>query len=210
MNRAVLLIALLFGMSAANAAPAAMRPVHLRPMQVVVLPDSATTLFVRHSVRLTPAGRAWVASQSQRLRSGALDPSLVEGEAGRSCGAAFVGACKIGDIEALAFLVLMQATSDMDQDLQQIMAEVKAQNAAKAHQRAVLQAMRRQRALTAAEINQDTDSIKHDLDSISEMGEMESLRLQMLMDRRSKFISTLSNIMKKIGTTQESTTQNLK
>jgi hypothetical protein len=36
------------------------------------------------------------------------------------------------------------------------------------------------------------------------------LRLQMTMDRRSKIIQTLSNIMKKIGTTQETIVKNIK
>ena len=54
------------------------------------------------------------------------------------------------------------------------------------------------------------DGLKDQLDSMSEMSEMTSLRLQMAMDRRSKFMETLSNIMKKINTTQETITQNLK
>ena len=41
------------------------------------------------------------------------------------------------------------------------------------------------------------------LDSMSEMQEMTSLRRQMSMDRRSKFTSTLSNIMKKVSQTQD-------
>lgn len=48
------------------------------------------------------------------------------------------------------------------------------------------------------------------LDGMNEMSEMTSLRLQMLMDRRSKFISTLSNIMKKVSSTQDMLVQNLK
>jgi hypothetical protein len=48
------------------------------------------------------------------------------------------------------------------------------------------------------------------LDGMNEMSDMTSLRLQMTMDRRSQFISTLSNIMKKIGTTQGTIIQNLK
>ena len=52
--------------------------------------------------------------------------------------------------------------------------------------------------------------LKGDLDSMSEMGEMESLRLQMLMDRKSKMMSTLSNLLKKIHDTQQSIIQNLK
>lgn len=54
------------------------------------------------------------------------------------------------------------------------------------------------------------DDFKGDLDRMNEMSEMTSLRLQMTMDRRSKFIQTLSNIMKKMSTTQESLVQNIK
>jgi len=43
-----------------------------------------------------------------------------------------------------------------------------------------------------------------------ERSEMKSLQLQMTMDRRSKFLSTLSNIMSKISTTQDSLVQNIK
>jgi hypothetical protein len=39
---------------------------------------------------------------------------------------------------------------------------------------------------------------------------MESLRLQMAMDRMSKMMSTLSNLLKKISDTASSITSNLK
>ena len=48
------------------------------------------------------------------------------------------------------------------------------------------------------------------IDAMSEMGEMESLRLQMAMDRLSKVMSTLSNILKKTSDTANTITQNLK
>ncbi len=48
------------------------------------------------------------------------------------------------------------------------------------------------------------------MNKISEISEELSLRLQMVMDRRSKFISTLSQIMKKISTTQDILVQNIK
>ena len=54
------------------------------------------------------------------------------------------------------------------------------------------------------------DELKGRLNGTSEMSEMTSLRLQMTMDRRSKFISTLSQIMKKISSTQDMLVQNLK
>jgi len=51
---------------------------------------------------------------------------------------------------------------------------------------------------------------KSDLDGLNEFSEMTSLRLQMTMDRRSKFISTLSQMMKKASTTQDILVQNIK
>ena len=48
------------------------------------------------------------------------------------------------------------------------------------------------------------------LNSMNEMSEMTSLKLQVTMNRRSKFIETLSNIMRKISSTQDSVVQNLK
>jgi len=54
------------------------------------------------------------------------------------------------------------------------------------------------------------DDIKGKLDGMNEMSEMTSLRLQMTMDRRSKFISTLSQMMKKDSTTQDILVQNIK
>ena len=54
------------------------------------------------------------------------------------------------------------------------------------------------------------EDLQGQLDSMSEMSEMTSLRLQMAMDRRSKFVEALSNVMKKIDSTQETLVQNLK
>ena len=67
-----------------------------------------------------------------------------------------------------------------------------------------------QRITTVDELHAIIDKAKGDLDSMSEMGEMESLRLQMAMDRMSKMMSTLSNLLKKISDTSTSIIQNLK
>lgn len=54
------------------------------------------------------------------------------------------------------------------------------------------------------------DEVKGKLDLLSEMGEMESLRLQMAMDRLSKLMSTLSNLLKKASDTDTAMISNLK
>lgn len=48
------------------------------------------------------------------------------------------------------------------------------------------------------------------LDGMNKMSEMTSLRLEMTIDRRSKFIETLSNLMKKTATTADELAQNIK
>jgi hypothetical protein len=63
---------------------------------------------------------------------------------------------------------------------------------------------------TKAEIDAQVDDMKSKLDSMSEMGETESLRLQMAMDRMSKLMSTLSNLLKKASDTDAGITQNIK
>lgn len=65
-------------------------------------------------------------------------------------------------------------------------------------------------SLTSVELASEIDKLKASIDSMSEMGEMESLRLQMAMDRLSKMMSTLSNILKKISDTADQITQNMK
>jgi hypothetical protein len=211
MRKAMLLAAslALLGISGVHAAPVWMQAqsVRLRPMAVIVLPDRMTPLYMRLSMRLTPRGRAWVAAESQRLRNGALDPSQVIAEAGPYCAGAFASCNGGADIQSLAFIVLMQATDGMEQDLQSIMAEVKGINNNKAAHR---QAMEKIRAINAQQINQDVQDIRNKLDSMSEMGDMDSLRLQMAMDRLAKLMTTVSNIEKKFSETDNSIIKNMK
>jgi hypothetical protein len=61
--------------------------------------------------------------------------------------------------------------------------------------------------LTAESLNNQLEAL---LESMSEMGEMESFRLQMAMDRLSKMMSTLSNLLKKASDTAQGITQNIK
>jgi putative addiction module CopG family antidote len=163
------------------------------------------------------------------------------------------------DIGSLAFLVLMQATRDAEEDLKEIMNEVKARNAAKRKLRELQRKVKcdianstgqtrpkfgpngmgterayhhvlmpvmdpcsesgvrsietdwhQGRIADLATLESIRDKLGDELDNISEFSEMDALRLQMIMDRRSKIISTLSNILKKVSSTGEAITQNLK
>jgi flagellar hook-basal body complex protein FliE len=53
-----------------------------------------------------------------------------------------------------------------------------------------------EKQIEAIEAFEKANNLADKLDIMNEMSEMTSLRLQMMMDRRSKLISTLSNIMR--------------
>jgi len=60
------------------------------------------------------------------------------------------------------------------------------------------------------EVKEVQDGIKIKQDSINELNKEQSLQMQKQMDRRSKMMESISNVMKKIADTQNSTIQNLK
>ena len=67
-----------------------------------------------------------------------------------------------------------------------------------------------QRTVSRQDINTLAEKLGRELDSMNEMSEMNSIRLQIYMDRVSKMQSTISNIMKKIDSTKNQIVQNLK
>ena len=63
---------------------------------------------------------------------------------------------------------------------------------------------------TRAQLEAIREALEGRLDSLSEMSSVQALRLQMAMDRRSKMLEALSNIMKKASETQATIVQNMK
>jgi hypothetical protein len=168
------------------------------------------------------------------------------------------------DVEALAFVTLMDATKSAEEDLKSIMAGVKAITNSKQKLRDLVDLVNRDVVANAGclrahreaikfadhglggeaayhhaelpvpdpdapngvrfvscdlhpgeltspdQLAAIQDELKNKLDSMSELGELESIRLQMALDRRSKFLETLSNVMKKLSDTDSSIVQNLK
>jgi len=205
---------------------------------------------------LQPSARAWIDREAYRLTK----TKIVDEEGLRSAIRARFApnqstlTLKDSDIGLIAFTVLMQATSDMDRDLSDLMAELKNLTAAKGKLRDLISKVNSDVVAHAGEADirpctsrlceqypsmsaEAATALKHvpnggnlstgaistvgdlratlkslagQLDSMNEVSEMTSLRLQMLMDRRSKFISTLSNIMKSISTTKDTVVGNLK
>ena len=190
--------------------------------RAVDIPADSERLHARLSGRIQPSVRAWITLEANKLRG---QPAVDERRLRADIAARFKGQNLGGnDIEAIAFLVMMQATRDADSDLKAATEKVRATNESrrKLREGTAPQTPVRTPAgqgppamakggpagpVKAATAPEDTG---RNLDSMNEMSEMTSMRLQMAMDRRSKFISTLSNIMKKISDTQGALVQNLK
>jgi hypothetical protein len=63
---------------------------------------------------------------------------------------------------------------------------------------------------TQADVGALTELLKKEVDALSERGELESLKLQTAMNRFSKIMSTLTNLLKKRSTTADSIIGNVK
>ena len=131
------------------------------------------------------------------------------------------------DVTAMAFLVMMDAAKSAREDLKAIMDGVKSINEQKQELRGHAQLLRSAAAevgrsselapgqvsstrLSLEGVDAAPDAIANDLDSLSGMGETQSLRMQMVMDRLTKLMETLSEVMKKASETSAGITQNLK
>ena len=142
------------------------------------------------------------------------------------------------DIIAMIFAILLEAAKSAQDDLKSIMAGVNSINDAKATARQNQTAKKVAAALhgnsTAhsaaspprsrpmvnravitlvpipkAQLDSQIERARNDFDALSRMGEVESFRLQIHRDPRSKMMSTLSNLLKKVSSTSSSIIQNL-
>jgi regulator of replication initiation timing len=215
------------------------------------IPSEATALYAKLVGKVQPNVRPFINEQALKLRQGSTDPNAVSSSLDAIFSAAGIANM---DVTEAAFIVIMQATKDMDEDIKAMMDEVKSFTSAKQKLRNLLTRVNQDVAKNANKKDTDVcaqpacggyqtimmevapvlkrirtrtplvlsepinigqlrslaDNLKGKLDGMNEMSEMTSLRLQMMMDRRSQFIITLSNMMKKISSTQDTTIQKIK
>lgn len=118
-------------------------------------------------------------------------------------------------IEGAVCLLLKQATEEAEEDLRTLLAKAQAAVRARQAMRAAIRDLHSEMNRAAnrsirKELGDALKDIQGSLSDATELSELTTLRLQMMMDRRSKFISTLSNILKKLSSTQDTLVQNLK
>lgn len=225
-----------------NAAPLLVLALLLPSPAPAQVPAGAEAAAARLLQRVGPQTRNWIRQEAAPEHAAG---TASESAARRGVGAnPSFGALPGGDVEALVFLVLMEAAKSAQEDQKAMMEQMKQVNEAKAALRHRMQQTKREsaelagnarnrdanapqriaarpalsperaavhpRPLPKAQFDRQLRSARDDYESLNEMGEAQSLRLQMAMDRRAKLMSTLSNMLKKMSETNATMTSNLK
>ena len=174
---------------------------------------------------LSPSLRDWVTKQARATldRGAAPDPELIAVDArARLDGQDFFAS----DIETLVQLVMMECVRQADADLRGMMEQMRAANERKRLRREQLSAQKdtQKRVSEAGRVEFSRAPAKIIVaaqaagspeasdrrDSLSEMSEMDQLRMQMYMDRMTKADSAASNQLKKFSDVESSIISNLK
>lgn len=203
------------------------------------MPAGAEATAARLLQRVGPQTRNWIrqeaarehaagtASESTARRAVASNPSLgglPGGDVEALVFLVLMETAKSAQEDQKAMMEQMKKVNEAKAALRQRTQQMKRSNAqaagdarAKAPQRiAARPALSPERAavqprpLPKAQFDRQLRSARDNYESLNEMGEAQSLRLQMAMDRRSKLNSTLSNLLKKMSDTGSSITNNLK
>jgi hypothetical protein len=189
------------------------------------IPADAARLHDRLSGRIQPSVRAWIRQEANKFRGqSVVDEKRLRADIAARFKGQNLGMGGVGDIETVAFLVMMMAARDAQEDLKALMEQTKAQNESRRKARVSATSVKnmqspagqRQPATkmggpTAPVMTRTApDNTGRNPDSMDEMDEPARMRLQALMDRKSKTIEVLTRIMKKVSDTQGGLVQNLK
>ena len=107
------------------------------------------------------------------------------------------------DLGALVFVVLANSTRDLHDDLEEVIAAARALHRQKSALRELLDTIAREDAELAERLRCEYEELFVSTDE-DELGEASSLRLQMALERRSKLLETLANVLKKLSDTENS------
>ncbi|MGZ8369446.1 MAG: hypothetical protein ACXWVH_00140 [Caulobacteraceae bacterium] len=224
MRKAILMCAAAASLGGTALAQTVYRPapvMRAAPMFVTPPPLNRIALDreARLRARMQPSALAWIDAEGRRqARVGPSETRVREAVTTRW---AVLGSMNNADIEALCFLVLMQAAKSAREDLKAIMAEVKAINQAKAEQRKSLAQAQAAQADAKRQMADEygrrrdceahpADCLNDRRDSLSEQSEEQQLKMQMVMDRMAKADSAASNAMRKFSETSSQIIGNLK
>ncbi|MFH1159252.1 MAG: hypothetical protein V1721_10310 [Pseudomonadota bacterium] len=121
------------------------------------------------------------------------------------------GVVKGQDVESAAGQAMMQSAQDSSQDLKATLGDMQKTNQQKSQMRGFAgKKGGRSNEAALRGIESEINDLQQKLDSLSDLSEEESIKIQGLQDRMSRMMSTLSNILKKYSDAQSGIIQNMK
>lgn len=193
--------------------------------QQTEIPPQADTLYNHLMSAARPAVKNWVSGTATKYKGKDITREQAIAEVKQSYNT--LGNLNDADIEAIAFLVLMQAAKSAQEDLKSVMGEVKSINNNKAAQRQQAGMLKKSSANINSTVKPEyrvadslktsktnlalkTADLKDKKDNMNDVSSEQQLKMQMTMERRSKMTEAISNLMKKVSETEQSVIQNLK
>lgn len=160
--------------------------------------------------KLDPAIKALLARADVTPKPG--EPAVdLWADAKKSAAQALPGASAT-EVEAAALLALLQAAKATQDDLNALLARKKARQLVLdcKGDAACIGKLVPTPEISRPVLDDAIDTVKNRQDTLTELGETEALRLRADMERRSKFLEMLSNLLKKASDTSTAIVSNLK
>jgi len=188
-------------------------------------PPGALAMETRLRAMVGPQTRSWIRQLATRQVHG---NTISEDGARRAIAAdRFFAGLDEDEVNSVVFLVMMQAARIANDDLREVQQGLNRIEASKAALRPTagpdspaatpvrltrqqLSSVRSPQPLPTEEFGRRLAAARDDLDALSEMGELESLRLQMAMDRMAKTMQAISGLLKRLREPRRTIIPNLK
>lgn len=188
-------------------------------------PPGALAMETKLRAKVGPQTRSWIRQLATRQVQG---NTISEDGARRAVQAdRYFAGLDDNEVSSVVFLVMMQAARLANEDMREVQQGLNRIEASKAALRATagpdaaqsvpvrltrarLATVRSPQALPAEEFGRRLAAARDDVDGLSELGELETLRLQMAMDRMAKTMQAISGLLKKMSDTQSTIIPNLK
>jgi hypothetical protein len=162
-------------------------------IRIEPLPPTAVALRGELSPLLAPTVMRWIQEEARKHARRSDPPDATLGSLRRDVVARFPGQrMSESDIMAIVSLVMAQLAEEMEADLQEMVSTMDSANKEKQKGR------------------RTADSVKQLADSLSGSAEGDMLELQSLIQRRSKVLELISNLVKKISGASTQILSNLK
>ena len=188
--------------------------------------DDASARFADMLAALSPQARAWVEQEAARARASNTVSEAHLSQAVRSAGSE-VNLVSI-TVDDLVQMIMMQISRDADEDMRQLLADMKTSLKEKATREAIekqtaakapVNSQLRQEFVgkqarptipRSAALDDFLASQKVSYDSLGDMSQEQQLKLQMALEHKSKAESAASNVMKKTSDTESGIIRNIK